>query len=109
MLLVPSSVWALAGGWWLGVIMNGCLIGLSPAIFIDRGHDHNHSPGHPIDISTNKVWSSLSLDNLFTWVFSFSKYFFDIISIMLSLRSCHVKQTSEQFLSNPRILLPAKS
>ena len=55
MLLDPSSVWALAGGWWLGVIMNGCLIGLSPAIFIDGGHDHNHSPGHPIDISTNKV------------------------------------------------------
>ena len=57
MLVVPGSVWALAGGWGLVVIMNGCLIGLSPAIFIDRGHDHNRCRDS-IDISTQNVMSN---------------------------------------------------
>ena len=61
MLVVPGSVWALAGGWGLVVIMNGCLIGLSPAIFIDRGHDHNHCRDS-IDISTQNVMSKIMGD-----------------------------------------------
>ena len=60
-LVVPGSVWALAGGWWLVVIMNGCLIGLSPAIFIDRGHDHNRCRDS-IDISTQNVMSKIMGD-----------------------------------------------